>query len=296
MLSILVPVYNYNVYPLVVELQKQCIECGINFEIIVIDDASTQHKSENNSIQFLTNCSFIELAQNIGISKIRNLIASKAKYDWLLFMDSDNFPAAPDFISKYINKVFSTEKKVFFGGVKYLKEKPESEKLLRWKFGHKREAIALSERIKNPYKTAFVFNFLIVKSVFESVLFDEEITKYGYEDFVFIYTLKNKNIEIQHIENPAYHLNSETSTLFLSKTKTALEMLQYISKTNKLANCETKITEIYKAFSYLKLQFLISKLFQVTQLKLENNLTSNNPSLLAFDCYKIGYFCNLNSK
>ena len=296
MLSILVPVYNYNVYPLVVELQKQCMECGIVFEIIVIDDASTQHKSENNSIQFLTNCSFIELAQNIGISKIRNLIASKAKYDWLLFMDSDNFPAAPDFISKYINKVFSTEKKVFFGGVKYLKEKPESEKLLRWKFGHKREAIALSERIKNPYKTAFVFNFLIVKSVFESVLFDEEITKYGYEDFVFIYTLKNKNIEIQHIENPAYHLNSETSTLFLLKTKTALEMLQYISKTNKLANCETKITEIYKAFSYLKLQFLISKLFQVTQLKLENNLTSNNPSLLAFDCYKIGYFCNLNSK
>ena len=296
MLSILIPVYNYNVYPLVVELQKQCMECGIVFEIIVIDDASTQHKSENNSIQFLTNCSFIELAQNIGISKIRNLIASKAKYDWLLFMDSDNFPAAPDFISKYINKVFSTEKKVFFGGVKYLKEKPESEKLLRWKFGHKREAIALSDRIKNPYKTAFVFNFLIVKSVFESVLFDEEITKYGYEDFVFIYTLKNKNIEIQHIENPAYHLNSETSTLFLSKTKTALEMLQYISKTNKLANCETKITEIYKAFSYLKLQFLISKLFQVTQLKLENNLTSNNPSLLAFDCYKIGYFCNLNSK
>ena len=73
-------------------------------------------------------------------------------------------------------------------------------------------------------------------------------------------------------------------------------MLQYISKTNKLANCETKITEIYKAFSYLKLQFLISKLFQVTQLKLENNLTSNKPSLLAFDCYKIGYFCNLNSK
>ena len=296
MLSILVPVFNYNVYPLVVELQKQCMECGIVFEIIVIDDASTQHKSENNSIQFLTNCSFVELSQNIGISKIRNLIASKAKYDWLLFMDSDNFPAAPDFISKYINKVFSTEKKVFFGGVKYLKEKPESEKLLRWKFGHKREAIALSERIKNPYKTAFVFNFLIVKSVFESVLFDEEITKYGYEDFVFIYTLKNKNIEIQHIENPAYHLNSETSTLFLSKTKTALEMLQYISKTNKLANCETKITEIYKAFSYLKLQFLISKLFQVTQLKLENNLTSNNPSLLAFDCYKIGYFCYLNSK
>jgi glycosyltransferase involved in cell wall biosynthesis len=277
-------------------LHKQCTNCGINFEIISIDDASTQHKSENNAIQFLTNCSFIELSENIGRSKIRNLLASKSKYDWLLLLDSDNFPATPDFISKYINNMFSSEKKIFFGGVKYLEEKPESEKLLRWKFGHKREAIALSERIKNPYKTAFVFNLFIKKSVFESVLFDEEITKYGYEDFVFIHTLKNKNIEIQHIENPAYHLNSETSTLFLSKTKTAMEMLLYISKTNKLANFETKITKTYKALSYLKLQLLISKLFQITQLKLENNLTSEEPSLLAFDCYKIGYFCYLNSK
>lgn len=296
MLSILIPIYNYNAYPLVLELHKQCTDCGINFEIIAIDDASTQQNPENNSVQFLTNCSFVELSENIGISKIRNLIASKAKYDWLLFMDSDNFPAKPDFISKYINKIFSAEKNVFFGGVKYLEGKPESEKLLRWEFGHKREAIALSERIKNPYKTAFVFNFLIKKSVFESVLFDEEITKYGYEDFAFIHTLKNKNIEIQHIENPAYHLNSETSTLFLSKTKTAMEMLLYISKSNELANFETKITKTYKALSYLKLQFLISKLFQVTQLKLENNLTSEKPSLLVFDFYKIGYFCYLNSK
>lgn len=296
MLSILIPIYNYNAYPLVLELHKQCIDCGIDFEIIVIDDASTQHISENNSVQFLTNCSFVELPENIGRSKIRNLLASKANYDWLLFMDSDNFPAKPDFISKYIKKMFSSEKKVFFGGVKYLEEKPESEKLLRWEFGHKREAIALSERIKNPYKTAFVFNFLIKKSVFESVLFNEGISEYGYEDFAFIHTLKNKNIEIQHIENPAYHLNSETSTLFLSKTKTAMKMLLYISKTNELANFETKITKTYKALSYLKLQFLISKLFQVTQLKLENNLTSEKPSLLAFDCYKIGYFCYLNSK
>lgn len=296
MISILIPTYNYNVYPLVLELHKQCMESKIDFEIIVIDDGSNHFLNENRKINSLENCTFEELAKNIGISKIRNLIASKAKYDWLLFMDSDNFPANPDFISKYIKKISSTEKNVFFGGVKYLEEKPESEKLLRWKFGHKRETVALSQRIKNPYQTAFVFNFLIRKSVFDSILFDEGISKYGYEDFAFIHTLKNKNIDIQHIENPAYHLNSETSTLFLSKTKTAMEMLLYISRTNELANFETKITRTYKALSYLKLQFLISKLFQVTQLKLENNLTSNKPSLFVFDCYKIGYFCYLNTK
>jgi hypothetical protein len=64
-------------------------------------------------------------------------------------------------------------------------------------------------------------------------------------------------------------------------------MLLYISKTNKLLTLKPKITKTYKVLSYLKLQLLISKLFQITQLKLENNLTSEEPSLLAFDCYKI---------
>ncbi len=40
MLSILIPVFNYNIYPLVSELQQAIIE-NIVFEIITIDDAST---------------------------------------------------------------------------------------------------------------------------------------------------------------------------------------------------------------------------------------------------------------
>jgi len=296
MLSILIPVYNYNAFPLVLELHKQCTDCGINFEIIGIDDGSDLYKSENNPIQLFSNCIFEELPQNIGRSKIRNLLASKAKFDWLLFMDCDTFPCNSDFITNYVNQIFSSKKSIFFGGIRYKTEKPESEKLLRWEFGLKREAINLASRKKNPYKSAFISNFLIKKTVFETILFDEKITKYGYEDFAFIHTLKNKNIEIQHIENLSYHLNLETSALFLSKTKTALEMLLYISKTIEPAHFESKITKTYTAISYLKLQFLISKIFQELRLKLENNLTSKKPSLLVFDFYKIGYFCYLNTK
>ena len=39
MLSILIPVYNYNVLPLASELVKQFNSCGITFEIIFLDDA-----------------------------------------------------------------------------------------------------------------------------------------------------------------------------------------------------------------------------------------------------------------
>lgn len=296
MLSILIPTYNYDAYPLISEIQKQAKETGIDFEIIIIDDASELYKLENNRIKLFENCVYEELPQNSGRSKIRNLLASKAAYDWLLFMDCDTFPCNPDFISNYINQIFTTTKSVFFGGIKYKLEKPKPEKLLRWKFGRKREAINLVNRIKNPYKTALISNFLIRKSVFDFILFDEKITEYGYEDFTFIHSLKNKNIEIQHIENPLYHLKLETSELFLSKTKTALETLLFISKNNELPNFESKITKIYTILSYFKLHFLVSNLFLKLQLKLKNNLTSKKPSLFVFDFYKIGYFCYLNTK
>ena len=296
MLSILVPVYNYNVYPLVVELRKQCMECGLVFEILCQDDASTQHNSQNNSIQFLTNCSFVELPENIGRSKIRNLLASKSNYDWLLYVDCDTFPKNSDFISNYINQINLSINKVFFGGIVYTKDKPDKDQLLRWLFGQKREAIALPERKKNPYKTTFVSNILIKKTIFDIFSFDETISKYGYEDFAFIQTLKLENVEIEHIENPVYHLNLETSSLFLSKTKTALETLLFISKTNSKIDIDSKIIKTHKMLCDLRINLWIAKLFQKLQLRLEQHLTSEKPSLLAFDCYKIGYFCNLNSK
>jgi hypothetical protein len=296
MLSILIPIYNYNAYPLVLELHKQCNDCGIDFEIISIDDASTQQKSKNNPIQFLTNCSFVELSENIGRSKIRNLLASKSNYDWLLYVDCDTFPESSDFISNYISQINLSTKKVFFGGIVYTKDKPDNDQVLRWIFGQKREAIALSERKKNPYRTTFVSNILIKKTVFDIFPFDEKITKYGYEDFAFIQTLKLENIEIEHIENPVFHLNLETSSVFLSKTKTALETLLFISKTNSKIEIDSKIIKTHKMLCDLKINLWIAKLFQKLQLRLERHLTSEKPSLLAFDCYKIGYFCYLNSK
>jgi hypothetical protein len=60
MLSILIPIYNYNAYPLV-KLHSQCLEAKIDFEIFCIDDASKEYESNNGEIQFISNCIYIEL-------------------------------------------------------------------------------------------------------------------------------------------------------------------------------------------------------------------------------------------
>jgi len=292
MLSILIPTYNYNIYTLVSELHKQCMESNIDFDILGLDDASNSFKPENLKVNNLKNCRFEVIEKNMGRSAIRNLLAQKAQFDNLLFLDADTIPIHKDFIQKYINQINNSEK-VVFGGIEYQKEKPANDQLLRWIYGKARESLSIEKRKTNPNGNALTSNLLIRKKVFLSNLFDESITKYGYEDLLFLSELKKKKIIVKHIDNPTYHLGLETSQQFLNKTKIALENLKLIAKTIPLDNSESKILRTYIFLKRFYLVSVISFLFRKTEHKITTNLLSQKPSLLLFDLYKLGYYCSI---
>jgi hypothetical protein len=295
MLSILIPVYNYSVYPLISELQKQCLEINIQFEILCQDDASNLFKIENEKINSLENCNFSINNLNVGRGKNINFLAEKSKYEWLLIMDCDTFPTQNNYIQKYISQINEAEK-VVFGGIEYKKEKPSSDQLLRWFYGNARESISVEKRNINPNGSALTSNILIQKKVFNSNKFNDSITKYGYEDLVFLSDLKKKGVLVKHIDNPTYHLGLETSEQFLAKTKIALENLKSISENNSIYNSESKILKVYNILKQLHLTSFISILFKKTERNLEHNLLSKNPSLFLFDLYKLGYYCSIASR
>lgn len=285
MLSILIPVYNYNIYPLVTELHKQCLESGIEFEIICQDDGSNSEQNiYNQKISTLNNCFFNINNINIGRGKNINSLACIAKYDWLLILDCDTFPTQSHFIKKYIDIISDSAKQIFFGGIIYENKKPPKEQYLRWIYGQKRET-----------KSTLTSNLLIQKEVFLQYPFDEAIIKYGYEDLCFFSVLKANNFEILRIENPTYHLNLETSILFLNKTNIALENLQLLYNSNKITSDESKIIKTYKFLKKLKTNHFTAFLFRKNQTRIKKNLLSQKPSLFLFDLYKLGYYCNLKS-
>lgn len=290
MLSILIPTYNYNLVPLVLELHKQCLECEIDFEILCQDDASKLFFEENKKINGLKYCRFSKNNSNLGRGKNINLLAEKAQFEWLLIMDCDTFPKENHFIQKYITQVNKNEK-IVYGGIVYKKEKPEKEKLLRWIYGNKREALSLKIRNEKPNSRALTSNLLINKKLFLETLFDESITKYGYEDLVFLSDLEKKGILVTHIENTTYHLGLETSQQFLEKTKIALENLKIISKSRSFNVSDSKLLEFCVLLKRLYLSTLISFIFKKTERIIERNLLSKKPSLLLFDFYKLGFYC-----
>lgn len=294
MLSILIPSYNYNVYPLVSELYKQCLESRIDFEILCQDDASNLFDIENQRINSLENCNFSINNSNLGRGKNINFLAEKAKFEWLLIMDCDTLPTQNNYIQNYISQISKAEK-VVFGGIEYQKEQPANDQLLRWIYGNARESLSVEKRNTNPNGNALTSNIFIQKKVFVSNKFDESITKYGYEDLVFLSDLKKKGILVKHIENPTYHLGLETSQQFLEKTKIALENLKLITETTSLDRSESKLLKVSIILKKCYLTPIISFVFKKLERKMEDNLLSEKPLMILFDLYKLGYYCSLKN-
>lgn len=248
MLSVLIATYSLNTFPLVKKLHEQLERQQISFEIICIDDASnSDFNIKNEAINSLTNCTFQSLSKNLGRSKLRNLLGQSANFNWLLFLDGDVLPTSTNFINNYIGETEKNIASVFLGGIAYKNDTDSSQ--LRWKLGRNGEEQTSEVRNKHPYNYFFTANFLINKKVFRTIQFDENLTKYGYEDLLFAKELERKSITIKHIDNPVFHLGIDDNFTFINKTKQALENLSVLVSSGKIKNEDTKI---YKTYYKLK--------------------------------------------
>jgi hypothetical protein len=292
MLSILIPTYNYNVFQLVNVLYNQAKEAKIEFEIIVLDDGSQKFNSENSNINQFQFCKYEILKFNIGRSAIRNLLAKKAAFDNLLFLDSDTIPVDNNFISNYLLQI-TKEEKIIYGGILYSKSKPQKNQLLRWKYGNSREALSAEIREKNPYLRLLTLNFMINKSVFEKVSFNENVPNLRHEDTLFSYELKNHNIRVEHIENPVYHLGLDEFEIAIKKENESLIALKFLIENQLIPLNYIGLSKLFYRLKKIHFIFIINVIYKITKPLLLKNLASKNPSLVIFDIYRLGYFSSL---
>jgi glycosyltransferase involved in cell wall biosynthesis len=291
MLSILIPVYNFDVTTLVGELHTQCLQSNVEFEIICMDDASEKHfKEANKSITSLNNISYRQLEKNTGRSRIRNLLASEAKFENLLFMDCDSEVVSGNYIRDYL--LHCNTDKVMCGGRTHDSVlPPDTKKILRWKLGRKREEISAEGRNRSPYNSFMTNNFLLPKNIFIENPLDESLSGYGHEDTLFGFLLRRKRIPVVHIDNPLKHIGLEDAEEFLTKTENGINNLLLLWKQKKLMKEELNEIPLMKTYFNLRKMYLAGvflfffKMFSGT---IRKNILSANPSLFLFDFYKLG--------
>ena len=290
MLSILIPVKNFNCSRLIEALHEQGEALGFPYEILIAEDGTEKSNLHFNSIaDTLTNCRRIVKDFNIGRAAIRNLLAAEAQHPSLLFIDCDAVVEKEDFLKTYALALKSH--KVVCGGLYHAKSIPNKHCTLRYIYEKKadktRDALT---RSKAPYSRFTSFNFAIDKALFNSILFDTSITRYGYEDVLFGKELERRHIEIQHIDNPLLHSGLEENAVFLEKTEQALLTLDDIKE--KIGS--TPLLETVNSLNSCHLTGLFMKYWKCNRERLRKNLLSNNPSLLKFNIYKLGYYLSLS--
>lgn len=290
MISICIPVYNYDCNPLVEQLIQQCKESQEFTEILIYDDYSTtSYPIENKSS--LIQC--FKGTQNKGSVLSRQFLAGKATNKWLLFLDADLQLPSTLFLENY-RKALENKSSLYYGGVTYQKETPSADKTLRWKYGHQRETRKpqTQEELYNYFVSC---SFLIHKETFNSIFSKTDIKGYGQDIFISL-LLKKQDVKVRFINNPVIHLGLESNDTYLRKSLKGIETSYHAEKAGWIPNDFRPVQRAYIKIKKTGMLNLFLKLMEKKKESLEKNLLSGKPKLIYLDFLKLYHYSILKLK
>ena len=290
-LSILIPVYNYNCVALVKALQQQAENCNIDYEILVADDGSDNAAivCQNREINAIPHSHYHEMGKNHGRSWIRNWLVGQSQGEFLLFIDSDAEVCNAHFIGNYLRHV--EKGAVICGGILHPEENFSPSRRLRYRYEKAMEPCFTAERRnQHPYANLRTFNFMMPREVALTHPFDESITLYGYEDTLLGSQFEKEGIKVVHIDNPLINADIEENLRFLEKTEES--MLSLYQLKDKMRH-HSRLLASYEKIKRFKLDVLLRILFPLLRPLLKWHLTGNHPSVIALQFYKLAYYCTL---
>jgi glycosyltransferase involved in cell wall biosynthesis len=295
MLTICIPVFNYDVRLLTNKLLQQM---QAESEIIIIDDCSLDSfKGQYKEIQN-EKTTVILLNENIGRARIRNLFLQYARFENLLFLDCDSQIIKTDFLKNYFNCIPKAYN-VICGGRIYPQEMGNKKYALHWKYGIVRESKSATIRNLQSSRSFMTNNFMIRKEIFLKTHFNDKLYGYGHEDTLLGFELMKSNIRIEHINNPVLHGHLETNKEFLEKTKSGIRnlliILNEVNEDPEFINDVSllKVFFKFKRYGIDKILFFFAPVFIFF---ISGLLKSGFINLRLFDLYKLLVFVRLYEK
>ncbi len=288
-LSILIPVFNWDISKLVQRLHNQSLGLMEKFEIeiIVLEDGSTEKNDNAAAIENLPLVTYEYFPVNRGRATLRNLLLERAKGEYILFIDADMLPDDDRFLQRYLDKIKAGHD-IICGGISYnLISQVENNCSFYLYKSEKTEAVRATLRNKSPWRYLFTSNILIRRRIAESIKFDSRFTAYGFEDIDWAIRLA-RSYSIDHIDNTCSHMG------LMSKEQTFSRMRESIKNYVLLVSLhpeETKHNSIVVHAKHLSL--LPNSILQMLDLLLEKLFFAigNNPiSLLLFQLNKLVIF------
>lgn len=206
-LSILIPVYNRDIGPLLDRLYRQSLTLpqDVEVEILVLDDGSTRKYANRAGAGQLPLVRYEESTFNRGRAVTRNALLKQARGEYVLFLDADMLPDRDDFLRIYVEQA-GKGGEIICGGVSYeqVADRDPEYSFYLYKSRHT-EALPSAVRNTMPWRYLFTSNIMVRRDILESVRFDPRFTGYGFEDIEWGVRL-GRSYTIRHIDNTCSHM------------------------------------------------------------------------------------------
>jgi len=217
-ISVLIPYFRDDPTPLLRTLERHDGAWAV--EILVFDDGSCNpimaRRIDAGVARAKTATLSLRSRANLGRAKGRNLLASHARGEWLLFLDADMAPDAPDFLANYLDIIANERPAVVFGGFSLAQASHAPEHALHRRMAEASDCLSAEVRRRAPEKHVFTSNLLVRRDVFEAERFDESFTGWGWEDVEWGMRVTRQH-QIRHIDNTATHLGLDPAETIAAK-------------------------------------------------------------------------------
>ena len=287
-LSILIPVFNREVAALVTGLLAQAADWPGPLEIVLLDDKSAAaYQVKNRLLGSRPGVRYEELSANVGRAAIRNQLAARARYEWLLLLDNDSLLPDGQFLARYARAVREQPAALFIGGTTYEAAPPADPALyLRWHYGRAREMRPAAERQRHPTSQLTINNALLRRELLQKYPLDERLSGYGHEDTRLGLELARAGVAVQHLDNPVLHDGLEPAALFLEKSRQAVHNLAQVLRPDGLG-ADTRLAQAARRLHRARLAGAVRAALAAAAPALRRHLLAARPSLRALDALKL---------
>ena len=222
--SIIVPIYNVEKY-LSRCLDSLLVQSYQNIEVLCINDGTEDHSQQIVDIYVKDHPHFFKsyIKENGGLSDARNYGLKKAKGDYVMFVDGDDYLKA-DAVRLMIDRIAETGADVVSCGMEYVYDDGSPSTYLEENF----EAASPKEKKKMIFINNSACNKIFKKSLFDDYSFPKGM---WYEDLATIPTVLARADMIACVKEPLY------------------KYYQRVNSISHKVNPDERVFDIYKAIA-----------------------------------------------
>ena len=252
LVSVIIPTFNNEKY-LAVCLDSILTQTYRNFEIIVYNDGSEDDSAfllENYAKKY--DCIQVYNIENHGQGYCRNRALEKARGEYVLFVDSDDFIESIT-LENVVRRMEEDQSDAAAFDFKYYKKNVYTysnvDEVFQYKYLEGRDCLKLLS----------MKNFFSVTKMYRKQFLDENDIRYGeqyiYEDWPFIVKVAVKAEKISLIHSPLYSVRVTTSSSTKTNYDTDFHATSFIRSTqeclNTLKGIDNSDNCLYDFYSYL---------------------------------------------